>query len=128
MIAADAQVQDRRLISPIEGFVDDVMQNEGQWLREGDNILKIIRLDKVTICGTIDANHYSPETVDGCAVTIYVQKPGQAIQQVKGKITYARQVIESGKFSIFAEVKNVANERGYWLLNPGTIVTMVVHR
>ncbi|MDO5566237.1 MAG: HlyD family efflux transporter periplasmic adaptor subunit, partial [Planctomycetia bacterium] len=128
VIAADAQVLDRKLVSPIDGFVDDVMQNEGQWLREGDNILKIIRLDKVQICGKIDANLFSPEMVDRKPVTIYVQKPGGPLQKVQGTITYARQVVESGKFYIYAEASNVANAQGYWLLNPGTIVTMVIHR
>ena len=128
VVAADAQVLDRKLVSPIDGFVDDVMQNEGQWLREGDNILKIIRLDKVQICGKIDANLFSPEMVDRKPVTIYVQKPGGALQKIQGTITYARQVVESGKFYIYAEANNVANAQGYWLLNPGTIVTMVIHR
>ncbi|MDO5554023.1 MAG: HlyD family efflux transporter periplasmic adaptor subunit [Planctomycetia bacterium] len=128
VVAADAQVMDRKLVSPIDGFIDDIMQNEGQWLREGDNILKIIRLDKVTICGKIDATLYSPEMVDGKEVTIFVQKPGSDLKSVKGVITYARQVVESGKFYVYAQADNEANDRGYWLLNPGTIVTMVIHR
>lgn len=128
VIAADAQVTDRKLVSPLDGFIDDIMQDEGQWLREGDNILKIIRLDKVQVCGKIDANVYSPEMVDGKNVTVYVKKPGSSVKKVDGKITYARQIVESGKFYIYAEVKNICNEKGYWLLNPGTIVTMVVHR
>ncbi|MDO5580314.1 MAG: HlyD family efflux transporter periplasmic adaptor subunit [Planctomycetia bacterium] len=128
VVAADAQVLDRKLVSPIDGFIDDIMQDEGQWLREGDNILKIIRLDKVQICGKIDANVYSPEMVDGKKVTVYVKKPGSSVKKVEGNIIYARQIVESGKFYIYAEVENLCNEQGYWQLNPGTIVTMVVHR
>ncbi len=128
VVAADAQVVDRQLISPIDGFIDDIMQNEGQWLREGDNILKIVRLDKVQICGKIDAQIYTPEMIDGRNVTIYVQKPGDTLKKIEGTITYARQIIESGKFYFYAEANNIKNDKGYWLLNPGTIVTMVIHR
>jgi len=127
--AAQVEIEDRRFVSPIDGFIDDIMQNEGQWLREGDTILKIVRFDKMQLFGKIDARYYTPEMINGKTITVYLKKPGNTqIQTTEGKIVYVRQIVESGYFYFYAEVQNQCNESGYWLLNPGSIVTVVIRR
>ena len=48
-----------------------------------------------------------------------------------GKIVYVRQVIESGCYYFYADVENktVRNKetgKDYWLLNPGSLVTVTI--
>lgn len=124
--AAEVAIEDRKLISPIDGFIDDVMQNEGQWLREGDEILKIVRLDKVQINGAVDAERYAPETIDGKKVVVWARRPGMEPQPLEGKIVFVRQIVESGHYYFYADVQNKKNAAGYWLLNPGSLVTVEI--
>lgn len=124
--AAEVAIEDRKLISPIDGIVDDVMQNEGQWLREGDEILKIVRYDKVQINAAIPADRYAPETIANKKVVVEVKRPGGQPQKLEGKVVYVRQTVESGHYYFYADVANQKNAAGYWLLNPGALVTVEI--
>ncbi len=124
--AADVQIRNRKFFSPIDGVIDDVYQNEGQWLREGDQILRIIRLDKVQVTGAIDASQYAPESIDGKEVVVSVHRPGMEEQTLSGKVVYVRQVVESGHYYFYADVDNKLTDKGYWLLNPGSLVTITI--
>lgn len=124
--AAEVAIEDRKLVSPIDGVIDDVMQNEGQWLREGDEILRIVRLDKVQINGSIPADRYAPETIADKKVIVEVKRPGAQPQKLEGKVVYVRQTVESGHYYFYADVANKTNDAGYWLLNPGALVTVEI--
>jgi multidrug efflux pump subunit AcrA (membrane-fusion protein) len=124
--AAEVAIEDRKLISPIDGVIDDVMQDEGQWLREGDEILKIVRYDKVQINAAIPADRYAPETIANKKVVVEVKRPGAQPQKLEGKVVYVRQTVESGHYYFYADVANQKNAAGYWLLNPGALVTVEI--
>lgn len=124
--AADVAIEDRKLISPIDGIIDDVMKNEGEWLREGDEILKIVRYDKVQINAAIPADRYAPETIADKKVVVEVKRPGGQPQKLEGKVVYVRQTVESGHYYFYADVANQKNAAGYWLLNPGALVTVEI--
>lgn len=124
--AADVAIEDRKLISPIDGIIDDVMKNEGEWLREGDEILKIVRYDKVQINAAIPADRYAPETIADKKVVVEVKRPGGQPQKLEGKVVYVRQTVESGHYYFYADVANQKNAAGYWLLSPGALVTVEI--
>lgn len=124
--AADVAIEDRKLISPIDGVVDDVMKNEGEWLREGDEILRIVRYDKVQINAAIPADRYAPETIADKRVVVEVKRPGGQPQKLEGKVVYVRQTVESGHYYFYADVANQKNAAGYWLLSPGALVTVEI--
>ena len=119
-------IRNRKFFSPIDGIIDDVYQNEGQWLREGDQVLRILRLDKVQITGAVDAKLFAPEAIDQKEIEVTVQRPGMQSQVLRGKIVYVRQVVESGHYYFYADVVNQVTDKGYWLLNPGSLVTITI--
>lgn len=124
--AAEVLIRNRKFFCPIDGVIDDVYQNEGQWLREGDKILRIHRLDKVMVTGAVDASMYAPEAIDGKIVDVTIKRPGMEDQTLQGKIFYVRQIVESGHYYFYADVQNKRTESGYWLLNPGSLVTATI--
>ncbi|MDO5309254.1 MAG: HlyD family efflux transporter periplasmic adaptor subunit [Planctomycetia bacterium] len=124
--ATDVQIRNRKFRSPIDGVIDDVYQNEGQWLREGDEVLRILRLDKVQVTGSVNAQTCVPEMIDGKDVRVTVERPGYEKQELPGKIIYVRQVVESGHYYFYAEVANAKTTDGYWILNPGALVTITI--
>ncbi|MBQ9874955.1 MAG: HlyD family efflux transporter periplasmic adaptor subunit [Thermoguttaceae bacterium] len=126
------QIRNRKLRSPMDGFIDEIYQNEGQWVREGDQVLHILRLDKVQVTGAIDASKNAPEDVDGKTIVVKVKRPGQTDAiKLTGKVVYVRQVVESGHYYFYAEVENqtIRSEqtgKDYWVLNPGSLVDVEV--
>lgn len=125
---ADAQLEERRLVSPITGQVDEIWQNEGQWLREGDSVFRIIRLDKITIEARFDAGGALPDQIQGKKATVYASRPGEGLRQFEGVVTYARPILEHNHYKAYAEVQNVTTEGGSWFLIPGQQVHIVVHK
>ncbi|MBO7679119.1 MAG: HlyD family efflux transporter periplasmic adaptor subunit [Thermoguttaceae bacterium] len=127
ILIADAQLEERKLISPIEGQIDDIYQNEGQWLREGDRVFRVIRLDKIQVEARFDASKTSPDAVQGKKATIYASRPGEQTCQFEGVVTYARPIIQHTRFAAFIEADNGKTENGSWYLIPGMHVQVVVH-
>ncbi|MBQ2790694.1 MAG: HlyD family efflux transporter periplasmic adaptor subunit, partial [Thermoguttaceae bacterium] len=125
--AAEVAIENRKLVAPIDGVVDDVMKNEGEWLREGDEILKIVRLDKVQIKGSIPADRYAPEMIAGRRAIVKVERPGtKEASSLEGRVVYVSELVTSGHYCFYVDVVNRKNEAGYWLLGPGALVTVEI--
>ena len=124
---AKSMLQQRRLVSPVNGIVTVLAGHEGEWFREGDKILQITQYDPLRVKGRVNINHATSRMVAGKSVTIIVPAKGpQQEMQFKGTVVFAHQDIEGDDhFSIFVEVKNEL-ENGYWLLNPGRFVNMKI--
>ena len=127
LMITEAQLEERELVSPIDGQINEIMRNEGEWLREGDPVFQVIRLDKIQVKASFNAMVVSPEMVQGKNVTVYATKPGVPMQTFEGTITYASPLIENKTLTAFAEVTNSQDASGSWLLNPGVVVSLVVH-
>ena len=127
LLITEAQLEERELVSPIDGQIDEIKKNEGEWLREGDEVFQVIRLDKIQISAKFDATTISPEMIQGKPVSVYVTKPGLPTQKLEGSIIYARPIIEHSTLTAYAEVPNTQDAAGNWLLNPGMVVHLIVH-
>lgn len=127
LLITEAQLEERELVSPIDGQIDEIKKNEGEWLREGDEVFQVIRLDKIQISAKFDATTISPEMIQGKPVSVYVTKPGLPMQKLDGSIVYARPIIEHSTLTAYAEVPNTQDAAGNWLLNPGMVVHLIVH-
>ncbi|MGI5831701.1 MAG: HlyD family efflux transporter periplasmic adaptor subunit [Thermoguttaceae bacterium] len=125
---ADAELEERLIRAPLSGQVDDIFKNRGEWLREGDNVLHVLRLDKINITAVFDSETVSPSMIEGKAVTVYVSKAGvNGPQKMEGVITYARPVLVMNRFTAFASVENTQVD-GSWVLIPGMRVNLIVHK
>ena len=125
---ADAELEERLIRAPLSGQVDDIFKNKGEWLREGDNVLHVLRLDKINITANFDSEQVSPSMIQGKAVTVYATKAGLSEpQKMEGVITYARPILMMNRFVAYAAVKNVkVNDN--WVLIPGMRVNLIVHK
>lgn len=125
---ADADLEERLIRAPLSGQVDDIFKNKGEWLREGDNVLHVLRLDKINITANFDSEQVSPAMIQGKAVTVYATKAGVAEpQKMEGVITYARPVLMMNRFVAYAAVNNV-KVGDSWVLIPGMRVNLIVHK
>jgi len=122
---AQTRLKQRRLVSPVDGIVDEIKGHEGMWFREGQEILVITQYDTLKIRGKINIQHATPRMVDGKSVEVIAEPLGKEPPlKFTGKVIFASQTIEGdGAFEIFVEVKNQLKD-GFWLLNPGRFVEL----
>lgn len=124
---AEMDVDRRHVKAPIAGVVVKRHVHEGEWLRPGDPILRVVRMDPLRVEGFIDATRYSPADVDGRDVRITVDLPGGRQVSLKGHVAFASPIIEAGpRFLVRAEIDNRPDNRGHWQLRPGLVVDMTI--
>ena len=111
--------------SPISGIIVEKYRNEGEWVKPGDPIVKVVYFEKLRVKTTFDINRIPMQRVmkHNAKITV-VQKPGMTFN---GKVVFANPVIQSGgAYEVWIDVDNVQEKDGFWALQPGmnAIVTI----
>jgi macrolide-specific efflux system membrane fusion protein len=131
---ADLQIARRRILAPVDGIVQERYVDEGEWVRPGDPVLRIVRINRVRIEGLVQASRLPPARL-GKGLRVTVRPDGRQRQSVPGRIVFVSQIILTGsRFEVWAEVDNVrissdgsGPEEGAWLLSPGMKAEMTIH-
>ena len=122
----------RQIESPVEGIVVEQYRHVGEWVRPGDPVLRIVRMDRLRIEGYLDATEWAPSDVDGKRVSVEVKLAHDRVESFEkesNKIVFVSPLVEAGpRFLVWAEVENRKDQRsGHWLLRPGLTVDMKIH-
>ncbi len=118
--------------SPFDGSVNELLKHKGEWVRKGDPIVKITRMDKLMVEGFLDSGEVSPHSVIGASTKLTIDLTNGSIAEFRGLvIEHPSPKIElDGKFPVWVEIKNKLvedrNAQGQWLIRPGMNGTMTV--
>lgn len=128
--AADNDIRKRRIESPVVGVVDKVLKRKGEWVTPGEQVFRVVRVDRVRVEGFLSYSEVSPGDVNGQPVKVEIQlrRRGRepVIKTVPGIIEFVSPVIEGGEFRVWAEVENEKLADDQWLLHPGAYADMHV--
>ena len=116
--AAKLGVSRRVVKSPISGIIVEKYRNEGEWVKPGDPIVKVVYFEKLRVKTTFDINRIPMQRVmkHNAKITV-VQKPSMTFN---GKVVFANPVIQSGgAYEVWIDVENVQEKDGFWALQPG---------
>ena len=116
--AAKLGVSRRVVKSPINGIIVEKYRNEGEWVKPGDPIVKVVYFEKLRVKTTFDINRIPMQRVmkHNAKITV-VQKPSMTFN---GKVVFANPVIQSGgAYEVWIDVENVQEKDGFWALQPG---------
>ena len=125
--AAQLNVEKRTIRAPFAGFVEDIYRQEGEWVREGDPVMRLIRLDELLVEGFVNAAKFNPSEIAGRKVKVTVKFARGETRTFPGKISFVSANIQAGgNYRVSAEVPNKPDENGvYWLL-PGARAEMTI--
>ncbi|HEV2970043.1 MAG TPA: HlyD family efflux transporter periplasmic adaptor subunit [Pirellulales bacterium] len=128
--AADEGIAHRKIKSPLDGVVVEVPQHEGEWVKPGDPVMRILRMDRLRIEGFLNSAVYSPQDILDRNVVVSI-KLAHKIQpeQFTGKVVFVSPLVEAGgDYRVWAEVDNrlVPGRTDLWLLRPGATATMTI--
>jgi len=126
MTAAEEHIARSQIKAPWEGVVYRVLRFTGDWVKPGDPVLHMIRMDKLRITCEINALKYSRQDVIGQPVTVRVALPGGSTETFTGRIAHCSPMIEANDvFHAWTELDNRKRD-GQWLLWPGMWAEMTV--
>ena len=109
----------RQLVAPIDGIIVKIDAAEGEFLRVGDPVLEIMRLDTLWVQVEAKISEYTHGDLDGKQATVRVVLPGDRTETFQGKVVFCNpKVIAGGTFEVFVEVQN-RRSGNFWLLQPG---------
>jgi macrolide-specific efflux system membrane fusion protein len=73
IVIAKNDLQDREVKSPLNGVVAEVFHDEGEWLQQGEPIMRIIQMDRLKAEAYVSLNDVLPDEIRGRKVVIEVK-------------------------------------------------------
>ncbi|MBI3839029.1 MAG: HlyD family efflux transporter periplasmic adaptor subunit [Planctomycetia bacterium] len=126
--AADVALDLRILYAPFDGVIVEVKKHPGEWVAPGEAVVRIVRVDRLRVHGTLNSAQFGPGDVEGRRVTVNVSLPRGATIPIQGKIIFASPVVDvGGKLPVYAEIDNPMDEDGRPVVRHGLDATMTIH-
>ncbi len=120
--AAKGKVDRRKIVAPIAGVVVQINRKHGEWVQPSDNVIRILRIDRLRAEGFLNANQIT-SGLTGRPVTLTVDLPGRPKQIFPGKLVFVSPEVNpvNGQVRVWAEIEN--RDR---LLRPGLKASMEI--
>jgi len=120
--AAQQRVQRHTITAPLAGVVVQVNRHRGEWVKPGDSVVRILRLDRLRAEGFVRMQSWRDD-LPGCPVRLLVDLPKAQGVEFSGKVVFVDPEIDpvNAQVRIWAEVEN----RGLQL-RPGMRAKMIL--
>ncbi len=128
LAATNDSIRERKIHSPIDGVVTHLFVQEGEWVRAGDPVMRVINLERLRVEGFLKIREHNPHDLQNKTVTIEVPMTGGQVEKFSGKITVVHHEVQAGgMYRVWAEVENRVSPSGRFVLKPGLDATMTIH-
>lgn len=120
---ATFEVERHQIKSPIQGAVTEIIAKKGGWVRPGEPLVHVMRVDRLKVEGFLKRDAVSPALLDRGVSIVVEGGVGEKVRHL-GKIVFISPVVEPSDRTqrIVAEVDN---SKG--LLGPGLRAKMIIH-
>ena len=124
--AAELAIERRELVAPFDGVVQRVYTHQHEWVKMGDPVIHLMRLDQLHVECFVDSTQYDPIEVIGRPVTLTVHLARNRTEQLSGHVVYySHKTQADGHYLVRAEVEN-RREGNHWLVRPGLPATITI--
>ena len=127
--AAEVVVDRRILRAPFDGVVVKVYKNVGEWISPGDEVLRIVRIDRLRVPVNLDASKWTPDEIENRKVTVEVKlSRDRPPVKVQGQIVFVSPVVYQGQLmEVAAEIETPMDADGLPLVRAGLEAQMTIH-
>jgi macrolide-specific efflux system membrane fusion protein len=121
LTAARAEITRRRITAPFDGVIVQVYVRRGEWVKPGQQALRIVNVDRLKAEGFVPADR-ATATLAGKPVKLTVESNGKSAD-FHGTIVFVSPEVDpiTGQLRVWAEIDNVEDK-----LRPGQPAKMVV--
>lgn len=104
---ADERLGRHAIRAPLAGMVVELHRHRGEWLKPGESVLRIVRLNPLRAEGFVHVNDLRDSLV-GSRVSVKVTPPGKSPSEHEGRIVFVSPEINpvNGLVRIWAEIEN----------------------
>lgn len=97
----------RAITAPIDGVVVEVKRQQGEWVKPGDAVLRIVRVDHLRAEGFLPHSQLVEDPV-GSPVTLTVDLPGRKTVKYPGRVVFVSPEVNpvNGEVRFWAEIEN----------------------
>jgi multidrug resistance efflux pump len=125
--AVENRLQRRTIRAPFDGVVVKLHRQQNEWVRAGEPILRLVRMDRLRVEGFVNASLVGPHQLKGAEVQIVLNLAGTDEAVLPARIQEVSSVVEANRYRIWTEVENQPGRGGYkWLMRPGADAKMVI--
>jgi multidrug resistance efflux pump len=141
--SVDREIERRTVRSPINGVVVRRFRNLGDWVKVGEPVYRVVRMDRLRVEGLLSAERFTPAQVEGRRVEIRIDVPDGKTRDGKETITlpssvsvdatllkvnFASPVVDASRdFLVFIEFDNQLDANGRWLVRPGLEAEVTIY-
>lgn len=120
---ASLAVQRRKVVSPISGMVVQIMTKQGEWVRPGETVLRILKLDRLRAEGLVKASRIQGLDLKGRPVVLVVNRGTKNELSFQGKVSFVSPEINpvNHQIRIWAEIENPDLK-----LKPGMSASLII--
>jgi multidrug efflux pump subunit AcrA (membrane-fusion protein) len=125
-IAAQADLEHRKIVAPLDAVVVELKRHEGEWAAMGDPVMRLLRIDRLRVEGRLNVKDFRLSDIEGRPVQVTVTLAHGQQEKFSGKIVFVEPIIQhGGDFLVRAEVENRQQGKS-WILNAGMKVEMAI--
>lgn len=108
MSIASLAVQKRKVIAPISGMVVQIMTKNGEWVRPGETVLRLLKLDRLRAEGLVNASRLQGRNLKNRPVLLIVNPGTKQEIEFRGKIAFVSPEINpvNNQTRVWAEIEN----------------------
>ena len=120
---AAKHVQQRDVVAPIDGMVVQLFRKPGEWLNEGEPIVRIIKINPLRVEAFVDGSKYGANLYGRPARLTAHLPPGDRVAEFHGRVVFVSPEVQpvNGQVRVWAEVENRDLQ-----LRPGTRGTLTI--
>ena len=130
--AVNDSVVRHQIVAPLDGCVLQIHKQTGEWVQASDQVLRIVRMNRLRVQGFIEAGNFDPHEIDGRQVSVQARLARDRIETFTGRVVYVglekvggSQSTGGSRYTIWADVENKI-EDDHWLLLPGADVDLTI--
>ncbi len=120
---ATRAVERRQIRSPVAGKVVEVSKHRGEWVEPGNQVFRIVRIDRLRVTGDVNINLLLGD-FEGRPVKFFLEIPGRPRLEFPGKLVFISpevNEVNGQEVEVWAEIENKNN-----LLRPGMSGKLVI--
>ena len=123
--AAKVQVELRKVFSPYDGVIVERMRDQGEWVKAGEPILRLVHLKEMRVEANVPVRGGSVAHLQNAQIRIHVTINGKDITR-DSHVEFVSPVVEMNTCRIWARVPNEMIAGG-WMLRDGIEATVDLH-
>ena len=120
--AAQVQLELRKVISPYDGIIVERLRDQGEWVKAGEPILRLVHLKEMRVEVNVPVQGASAAMLQNARIRVHVNINGDDVT-FDSTIEYVSPVIELNTCRIWARVPNQMIAGG-WMLRDGMEATV----